>query len=177
MARSGRTAGRGAMSLIELITVLALLSVVVAIAAPSLAPFFRGRALHEEARRFLALTRYASNEAVSLCVPIELWIEVESGKYGIAAQAGSDSVTMKNPVEFTLHEGLRFEVNAADLSKEGLATILFQPDGTVGGESLASVVIRDSEDKGMEVAQRDYAWGYELREAEELLVRAPVARR
>jgi len=161
-----RSDGR-AMTLIELIMVLALLAAVVALAAPSLAPFFRGRALQEEARRLLALTRYARSEAVSSCVPMELWIETQSGLYGLRPQAGYDLPSEKKPIEFTLHDGLRFEVNAADLNKDGSVTIRFQPDGTIDDGGLERVILRDSDDAAMEVAQAGLGRGYELRDVEE----------
>ena len=52
-----------AFTLIELVLVMTLLVVVVAIAAPSLAGFFRGRALDAEARRLLSLTRQGQSRA------------------------------------------------------------------------------------------------------------------
>src|SRR6266436_1598461 len=57
-ARGVRPRQRGAFTLIELIVVLALLSIVIAIGAPRLAKFFHGQTVAEEGQRLLALTRY-----------------------------------------------------------------------------------------------------------------------
>ena len=56
-----RSAG---FTLIELILVMAMLLIVLSLTAPSLAVFFRGRALDSEARRFMTLTHYGQSRAV-----------------------------------------------------------------------------------------------------------------
>ena len=53
--RSARELGDGGFTLVELILVMSLLLIVLAVAAPSLAPFFKGRGLDSEARRFVTL--------------------------------------------------------------------------------------------------------------------------
>ena len=58
-------APRRGFTLLELILVLVLISTVLAIAAPSLRGFARGRKLHQAARSVLALTRLASTQAVT----------------------------------------------------------------------------------------------------------------
>ena len=78
---------RGGFTLLELMLVLALLSVVIAVQAPTLARFFRGRNLDAEAQRFLALTRYGQNRAVAEGVPMVLWMDAEAGQYGLEAEA------------------------------------------------------------------------------------------
>src|SRR5688572_7854706 len=53
------TLRRGAaFTLVELILVMAMLVIIIAVSAPSLSKFFRGRVLDSEARRLLSLTRY-----------------------------------------------------------------------------------------------------------------------
>lgn len=132
------------MTLIELIMVLALLAVVVALAAPSLSPFFRGRALEEEARRLLALTRYARSEAVSRCVPMEVWIDCETSEYGVAAQAGYAFEDTKEPIQFRLDKNLSFVVDQQDLDETLTARIVYQPDGAMDDENPEKLVIQDS---------------------------------
>src|SRR5215813_10242713 len=58
-----------AFTMIELILVMTILTIAVALTAPSLANFFRGRALESEARRLLALSRQGQNRAVSEGIP------------------------------------------------------------------------------------------------------------
>src|SRR5437763_11469882 len=66
--------GRRAFTLIELILVMALMSIVIALIAPSLSNFFRSRTLDSEARRFVSLTRYVQSRAVSEGIPMMVWI-------------------------------------------------------------------------------------------------------
>ncbi|MCX6930914.1 MAG: prepilin-type N-terminal cleavage/methylation domain-containing protein, partial [Verrucomicrobia bacterium] len=63
-----------AFTLIELILVMALLTIVISLTAPSLSKFFRGRTLDSEARRLLALTRSGQSRAVSEGMPMDLWV-------------------------------------------------------------------------------------------------------
>ena len=74
---------RRGFTLLELVVVMALLAAVFAIISPSLSLFFSGRRLHSDTRRLLSLTRYARSQAVSLGQPMAVWIEPESGLYGL----------------------------------------------------------------------------------------------
>ena len=74
---------RSAFTLVELIIVMTLLVVVVSVAAPSLAGFFRGRAVEAEARRMLSLTRLGQSRAASEGVPMVLWVDTTEKKYGL----------------------------------------------------------------------------------------------
>lgn len=82
---SSQPAGRG-MTLIELILVMALLSVVLAYSTPALSNFFKGRRALEEARRMLSLTRLAHSEAISRSEPMEVWFNLEHKLYGMRPQ-------------------------------------------------------------------------------------------
>ena len=88
--RTRRTGGRakleGAFTLIELILVMAILTISVAMTAPTLARFFRGRALDSEARRLLALTRYGQSRAASEGIPMDLWINAQLSSFGLEAE-------------------------------------------------------------------------------------------
>jgi prepilin-type N-terminal cleavage/methylation domain-containing protein len=167
-----------AMTLIELIFVMGLLAVVLAIASPVLSGFVRGRKLQEEARRFLALTRYARSEAISRGVCMELRINAESGKYGLYPQV-SYGAGARPPVEFEVSEGLSieakenasegktnaktgvraslataFKTHAENLPKTGgkteenEATILFWPDGIIDVDSPENVRIAEKSNAG-----------------------------
>ena len=164
-----RVARCRAMTLIELIMVLALLSMVAALAAPSLAPFFRGRGLQEEGRRMLALTRYARSEAVSQCVPMELWIDSMTGEYGLNAQAGYESENGNKEVRFRLNDGLIFVVGETQLDENLIARIVFQPDGVVDQESPKTFIIQnETGSEVFEIAQMDLGLGYEIRDTQVL---------
>jgi type II secretion system protein H len=72
-------------TLIELILVMAILAAVMAVSAPSLGRFFRGRNLDSEAYRLLALTRHAQERAVTEGVPMILWFDINARRYGLMA--------------------------------------------------------------------------------------------
>ena len=76
----------GAFTLIELILVMAILTIAVSISAPALSSFFHGRVLDSEARRLLAATRSAQSRAVSEGIPVDLWFDDSQNMYGIEAE-------------------------------------------------------------------------------------------
>lgn len=78
--------GARALTLIELILVMAVMVIAFALLAPSLGNFFRGRTLDSEARRFLSLSRYARSRAVSEGVPMVLWLDPSQHAYGLAEE-------------------------------------------------------------------------------------------
>ncbi len=134
--------GRG-FTLIELILVMAVLAIVLAYAAPILSDFVRGRSLREESRRFLALTRYGRSEAISSSAPMKLWIDPESGDYGIEPFPGY-AVDDEKKIEWKLGSELSFKIDSSVTGKGGRATIVFWPDGTIDPESLDQVTIEAS---------------------------------
>jgi type II secretion system protein H len=153
------------MTLIELIVVLALLSIVAAIAAPSLSPFFRGRRILEESRRVLALTRYARNEAISTGTPMDVRFSVVLGQYGMFDALATDVEEDERAVQFTLAEDLRFEIADDMLDNNGIATIRFLPDGSVADGSLENLRIwQDVSDKVLEIGREGNTPIYSLRD-------------
>ncbi len=107
-ARFAHRARRG-FTLIELILVMALLTVVISLTAPKLSRFFHGRTLDSEARRLLALTRSGQSRAVSEGIPMDLWVDTEQGTFGLEAEPSYETSDPK-AVEFTLDSGLQLEV-------------------------------------------------------------------
>src|ERR1043165_7901245 len=91
---------RQAFTLIELILVMAILSIVLAVAAPSLSNFFRGRSLDSEARRFVALTRYGQSRAVSEGVPMVLWLDSSARAYGLEQEISYSTTSDGKAVDF-----------------------------------------------------------------------------
>jgi type II secretion system protein H len=166
-------APRRAFTLIELVLVMALLSIVLAVAFPSLRNFFRGRNLDSEARRFLALTRYGQSRAVSEGVPMILWMNTKQGTYGLQAQAGFLDPDDK-AVEFNLDETLEFEVSmplaSGTATQRGLVNaiggnlpgIRFTPDGFIGESSPERVLIRQGESEQLSIIQNPDRLKYEI---------------
>jgi type II secretion system protein H len=148
---------RAGFTLIELILVMAVIVVMAAVVTPRMADFFRGRALDNEARRFMTLTRYGQNRAVSEGVPMLVWIDEEKRRYGLEAQPGYLERDDK-AVEYNLAENLEIEVGNA-LTAYGTASaqlvsrtlpanvrfIRFGPDGFLSEASPEYVLIRRNE--------------------------------
>ena len=104
-----RQAAARAFTLIELILVMALLTVVISLTAPKLSRFFHGRTLDSEARRLLALTRSGQSRAVSEGLPMNLWVDADKGEFGLEAEPSFETSDPR-AVEFALDSGLKIEV-------------------------------------------------------------------
>jgi Tfp pilus assembly protein FimT len=159
----------------ELLLVLALLAMAVAVAAPSLAHFFRGRALDSEARRMLSLTRYGQSRAVSEGVPMVMWFKPVEGTYGLIAETTYTGTDPK-AVEYQLDSNLEMEVTpltpiqpapwkiTAQIAGSQPA-IRFTPDGFISDTSPAWVWLkttRDGEIDAVWLVQSDNRLQYEL---------------
>ena len=179
-----------AFTLIELILVMALITIVVSVSLPALKGFFRGRDLDSEARRFLSLTRYAASRAVAEGIPMELYVDAQQKLYGLRAQAGFLESDCR-AVQYKLPEELSFEVTAAlpksgssqtalddlDLdspaepsdSSSSVRIIRFTADGFIGDKSPAAVILRQrpadelAEGDALALAQSATRLHYEIR--------------
>ncbi len=171
---SGAPHSPSAFTLIELILVMALIVIMASVVIPRMAEFFRGRALDNEARRFVTLTRYGQNRAVSEGIPILVWIDEEKQLYGIEAQPGyleKDDQAR----EYSVADDLKIEVGESltpyGITKEQqisrtlpakLRFIRFGPDGFVSDASPEYVLISRNEDDKIAIGpSRDWQ-GYEI---------------
>jgi len=153
---------RAAFTLIEFILVMALLAGAMAFSAPLLSRFFRQRHLEDEATRFLALTEYGRNEAVSQGFPMVVWIHPESQQYGLEPDPGFPLVSARSRV-YTLHQDVRFELETRPDTKNGLVdAATFGPDGALALESLQALSLIDRQGEELIVAQTTNGWGYEI---------------
>jgi type II secretion system protein H len=186
-ARFGDPARRG-FTLIELILVMALLTIVISLTAPKLSRFFHGRTLDSEARRLLALTRSGQSRAVSEGMPMDLWVDTEQGTFGLEAEPSYDTSDPK-AVDFTLDSGLRLEVvfktvvapattvntlnpgqqpSAASVPRvhlvhPSLPTIRFLPDGSIGEASPQLLHLTSGDSGSLWLAQSRDGLAYEIR--------------
>jgi len=155
---------------------MAVLSVVLAVSAPSLSRFFKSRGLESEARRFMALTRHAQSRAVSEGVPMVLWLEPKQRLYGLNADT---SFVEKDPMaeQFNVDETVEVEVwlssEAIQASETSLFknekqtatelhTLRFNPDGFVSLSSPEAVIFRQGEEHELWVAQSRNRLNYEI---------------
>ena len=156
----------GAFTLIELILVMALLTVVMGIAAPKLSKFFRGRTQDAEAGRFLSLTHYGQSRAASEGVPMTLWIDAKNGTYGLQQETGYTDGDRK-AVDFTLDKALKIEVAGSGKSvgtARNLPAIRFMPDGTLGNTSVTGVSIKEGETQPIWIVQAANGLSYEIQD-------------
>ena len=173
-------------TLIELILVMALLTIVISLTAPRLSRFFHGRTLDSEARRLLALTRSGQNRAVSEGLPMDLWVDAEQGTFGLEAEPSYETSDPK-AVDFTLDSGLRLEVvnqtavarantmnpgqqasiasvPRVNLVHASLPTIRFLPDGSLGERSPQMLRLTGDDGGSLWLVQsRDGSNNYEIR--------------
>ena len=159
-----RRARTNAFTLIELILVMGLLAMVLGFAAPALSAFVKGRSLKEESRRFLALTRYARSEAASRSVTMQLWIEPDTGTYGVQPAQGFETIGGQ-PIEYRLADGLHFEIENDANKKETRVEIQFSPDGSIESESVESLKIVEDESHSVRIARVQSLVGYEVADA------------
>lgn len=157
---SGAT--RSAFTLVELIMVMTLLVVVVSVAAPSLAGFFRGRAVDAEVRRMLSLTRLGQSRAAAEGVPMILWVDTAEKKYGLEEDS-SFTDNDSRAVEYSIDGNVTVEIGANDTARSAFTAntlfgslqssskhasmpqIRFQPDGTIDDVSREAFRLMDRE--------------------------------
>lgn len=175
-----------AFTLIELILVMALLTIVISLTAPRLSRFFHGRTLDSEARRLLALTRSGQSRAVSEGMPMDLWVDTGQGAFGLEAEPSYDTSDSK-AVDFTLDSGLQLEVvnklvvapantvtmnraqrvstasvSRVNLVHANLPTIRFLPDGSISETSPQVLRLTDRDGASLWVRQSRDRVNYEI---------------
>jgi len=159
-------APRSGFTLIELILVMAMLLTVLALAAPSLVRFFRGRNLEAEARRLLALTRYGQSRAVSEGVPMLLWLNAESNQYGLRIDP-SFVLLDTNALQFDWNERVRIEAGVSEfatnlrpwqissLLSDRMVKLYFQPDGSISDLSPPRLRLEELRDQNDPAGETD----------------------
>jgi len=159
-------------SLVELILVLALLTAAMAMVAPNLRGFFRGRRLDHDARRLWALTRYAREQAIARAVPVEVWVDAAQRRYGLQAVPGfgvslqSFTYDLTDDTEVETTDDT--EVTAADLSladrAADLRRAIWWQDGRLAKGSLRAVTLRSRQEAegGWRLAQDERAQTFTL---------------
>ena len=161
-------------TLVELILVMALFVIVFGIVGPDLSGFFRGRNLDNEAQRFLSLTRYGRSRAISEGVPIELWVNVKQGSYGMEALSGyteSKDNTVTYQVDSSLQISTSMPMQTLTRSNywtqtrtitRGLPMIRFQPDGYISDTSPREIYFQQGADHEVWLAEDPTHLRYEL---------------
>jgi Tfp pilus assembly protein FimT len=138
--------------LIELILVMTLLMIVLAVSAPALQGFFKGRNLDSEARRIYSLANYAQTRAVSEGIPVFVWFDPRQRVYGMRAATSYLEIDPRS-VEFQLDRDLELEVfhppvvrgvfvtPFVDRNVGAVPAIRFMPDGSIAETSPESILV------------------------------------
>ena len=161
MRRSDPTRIPPGFTLVELIVVMALLAIAAALSAPVLSHSIRARNLGGEAARFIAATEYGRDEAVSQGVPMTVWIDPATQRFGVAAKAGFDGVESRSR-EFAVHADIHFEMDDAALAGGIVQAVEFAPDGVPTLASIETVRLVDRFESEVSVTRTKDGWGYEV---------------
>ena len=161
-------------TLIELILVMVLLLVVLAVSAPSLQGFFKGRNLDSEARRILSLTVYGQSRAISEGIPMLLWFDPRQRIYGLRAASSYLDIDPKS-LEYSLDRDLEIEVRTQPLVSGvllapfidqvvgNIPTIRFSPDGSIAETSPLEILLIQAQKDAVALSLSTNRLRYEIR--------------
>jgi prepilin-type N-terminal cleavage/methylation domain-containing protein len=118
-----------AFTLIELVLVLVVLTVLLAIAAPSLRGWSKGAKLRDATDQVLTATRFARSQAVTTAAVHRVEVDPEAGAVRVTVQDGEQFVPAagEGGRQVVLSPGIRPSVVRDDGDTSG--TIEFRPDG------------------------------------------------
>ena len=141
--------GAGGFTLLELIVVLVLVSVVLALAAPSLRRFARGRKTSDTAAHLLALTHLARSQAVAQARLYRLNVDPEAGTYWLTAQDAGAFVTLQSDYGrvFRFPDDVTVTVEA-DEPFDDTPYVQFYPDGR---SDSAVIELQDLERRAFQI--------------------------
>ena len=121
-----------AMTLLELILVMVIMSTVLAMAAPSLRGFFASRRTQETAAQILALTQFARSQAISEGIIYRLNFDTNRRTYWLTAQRAGVFEELQTGLGqvFTLPKDIEMELIGIE-EKDKDKFLAFTPHGTV----------------------------------------------
>jgi len=164
---SRRGTQRAGFTLIELILVMGVLAALAAIVVPNLSGFLKGQDISAEAKRFVALTQFARNQAISTGVPQTLWINPTEETYGLREPAGYSQGTNTGKI-YRLGDNLDFELDSFAARTFGEFSIRFLPDGDIEEGSVTNLAIERPDQERMWIALGTNGFGYEILGSEKL---------
>lgn len=149
---------KDAFTLVELILVMVLIATVSALVVPSMGKSFRSRTLNDSATKFFALTEYARDEAMSSGVPMVIWAETETGRYGLKPKGGYEQLGGRS-LQFSLPDNIRFGQTTSK-SKGAENLIEFSAGGFLEHDSIDQIQFSDGSESSTLVAKNGNATGY-----------------
>jgi prepilin-type N-terminal cleavage/methylation domain-containing protein len=147
--RTRRCDRQQAMTLLELILVMVILSTVLAMAAPSLRGFFASRRSEDTAAQILALTQLARSQAISEGIVYRLNFDTQKRTYWLTAQQAGAFEELKTELGqvFTLPKDIEMELIGIEEDEKD-KFLAFTPYGTV---TAGTVRLIDRRGQAMEV--------------------------
>jgi prepilin-type N-terminal cleavage/methylation domain-containing protein len=160
MARRSHNLG---FTLIELILVMLILAICVAMAAPSLGGFTRGRRLPNTAQDFVTTARWCHNQAVSDGITYHLNLDQGGSRWWVTKDdgTGTNFVDINDSMmktDYTLPEGIVVQTTLKPSATDGLTYISFDP----GGRSDVANVHFVSDNNFVDVASDTPLGGYHI---------------
>ena len=165
----------------ELILVMALVTLLLGFVAPTMRNSFKQRSLDQEALRLLSVTEYAREEAVSQGIPTQVWLDQQSGSYGAEAVPGYEGDKMDTSLtsqtaqntpttgvltkEYVLPPELHFDAaRTSNATAEGhMQMIQFDPDGSpTASTGITYVHIVNQDNATSTLTLSTDGWGYEI---------------
>jgi len=138
-----------AMTLLELILVMVIMSTVLAMAAPSLRGFFASRRTQETAAQILTLTQLARSQAISEGIIYRLNFDTQRRTYWLTAQRAGVFEELKTGLGqvYTLPRDIELELIGIE-EEDKDKFLAFTPYGTV---TAATVRLIDRRGQAVEV--------------------------
>lgn len=168
-AASLRRGGAG-FTLVELVLVMLLLAVVLAFAVPSLSRFTGARVLEDETARFLSLIRFARSEAASVGMPMMLWIDPQTQRYGMQSLTGYPPLEGRL-FDHALHRDITLSVDEGLRATSGVIDLVFMPDGTTGDSTPVTIALEDKDEHRLYVTRAESGLSYEILRPEDYALR------
>ena len=152
---------RHGFTLVELIIVMGLLALAAGIAAPMMARSLRGRNINEEAQRFIALTEYGRDEAVSQGVPMTVWIDPVGQRFGVEPKEGFEGDTARSR-EFALNPDVFIKADRI-VNSGGLSIAAeYAPDGAPSTANVEALSLEDRFGNVVNITRTSDLWAYEI---------------
>ncbi len=157
---------RPAMTLLELILVMVILSTVLAIAAPSLRGFFASRRLDNAAAQILALTQLARSQAISEGVVYRLNFDTRDRTYWLTARKAGvfEPLDTEMGQVYTLPQDIELDLQDID-KKDKDVFLAFTPHGTA---TAGLVRLTDRSGRVLEVSSPSVTEPYSIVEPREI---------
>jgi prepilin-type N-terminal cleavage/methylation domain-containing protein len=146
-----------AFTLLELVLVMLLISIALAVSAPSLRGFWAGTKSKNAATQIVALTKWARSKAVARGTVYRL--NFSNGQYGVTMQDQQNFVAADSSIgqTFDLPEGVQLEVKRND-GADG-DHLDFFPDGTC---DVATITMKEPDGSQLQITCASPTEGYKL---------------